>query len=418
MYKSIRRFLCFLLVLQLIIPYTTFAAAVGRFTSVVGDVKQTRAKRVIKPVAKSPIQMKDLIATALTSSATMVFSDDSTIKLSENTKLEIKEFLFKDKSRRGVFSLAIGKMTADVKKYIGGDNVFEVQSPTAVVGVRGTGFEYDEAVNAQNQGVATVACTEGSLNLSALSATREVVSTAVLEAGQVAVIIGGVITISAIGAALGAATIAKATETGAAGGAGGAGTGGAATGGGATTATAAGSGTTVAAGGAAAGTATATTAGAATAATVGTAAAATGLSTAAIAGIAIGGAAVVGGAAAVAGGGGGGSSSSGTTPTSCSNPDGQWTGTYSGTRCNSPQNGTFVVNCSNCSCTGIWNDSSGQTVTGTCTSSGVSVSCIINTRDCSYNSCQRGSSGTISGNSQSGTYSGCGASGNYTGTKQ
>ncbi len=271
MYKSIRRFLCFLLVLQLIIPYSTFAAAVGRFTSVVGDVTQTRVKRVIKPVARSPIQMKDLIATALTSSATMVFSDDSTIKLSENTKLEIKEFLFKDKSRRGIFSLAVGKMTADVKKYIGGDNVFEVQSPTAVVGVRGTGFEYDEAVNAQNQGVATVACTEGSLNLSALSATREVVSTAVLEAGQVAVIIGGVITISAIGAAA-AAAASQATETGTAGASGGAGTGGAAAGGGA--------------------------------------AAATGLSTAAIAGIAIGGAVVIGGAAALAGGGGGGSSSS------------------------------------------------------------------------------------------------------------
>ena len=144
MSKSIRRFLSLLLVLQLIIPYSTFAAAVGQFTSVVGDVTQTRAKKVIRPVAKSPIQMKDLIATARTSSATMVFSDDSTITLSENTKLEIKEFLFKDKSRRGIFSMAIGKLTANVKKYIGGDNVFEVQSPTVVVGVRGTGFEFVE----------------------------------------------------------------------------------------------------------------------------------------------------------------------------------------------------------------------------------------------------------------------------------
>ena len=150
MSKSIRRFLSFLLVLQLIIPYSTFAAAVGEFTSVVGDVTQTRAKEVITPVVKSPIEMKDLIATARTSSATMVFSDDSTITLSENTKLEIKEFLFKDKSRRGIFSLAIGKLTADVKKYIGGDNVFEVHSPTAVVGVRGTGFEFVEAVKDGN----------------------------------------------------------------------------------------------------------------------------------------------------------------------------------------------------------------------------------------------------------------------------
>jgi hypothetical protein len=301
MFKSIRRFLSFLLILQLIIPYSTFAAAVGEFTSVVGSVTQTRAKELITPVVKSPIEMKDLIATAHTSSATMVFSDDSTITLAENTKLEIKEFLFKDQSRKGLFSLAIGKLTADVKKYIGGDNVFEVNSPTAIVGVRGTGFEFVEALkdgkvdpNPANQRMATVSCTDGSLNLSALSATGEVVSTGVLEAGQMAVIIGGVITISAIVAVTTAAI-------GAAGGTG-TGTGGAAAAGGGTTAAAAGSGTTVAAG--------SVSGGAATAATAGTAAAATGLSTATIAGIAIGSAAVVGGAAVAAGGGGGGSSPS------------------------------------------------------------------------------------------------------------
>lgn len=290
MSKPIRRFLSFVLVLQLIIPYSTFAASVGEFTSVVGNVTQTRAKELITPVVKSPIELKDLIVTARTSSATMVFSDDSKIILSENTKLEIKEFLFKDKSRKGIFSLAIGKLTADVKKFIGGDNVFEVYSPTVGVGVRGTGFEFVEALkdgnvasNVENQRMATVTCTEGSLDLSALAPTGEIISKAVLEAGQMAVIIGGVITISVIGAAVGAAAIAKATETGAAGTTGGTGAG---TGG----TTAAGGGTT----------------------------AATGMSTAAIAGIAIGGAAVIGGAAAVAGGsGGGGSSSSSSSGTPC-----------------------------------------------------------------------------------------------------
>lgn len=232
MSKAIRSFLSFLLVLQLIIPYSTFAAAVGEFTSVIGNVKQTRAKKVIRPIVKSPIQLKDLIVTEGASSATMVFSDDSKITLSENTKLEIKEFLFKDKSRRGIFSLAIGKLTADVRKYIGGGNIFEVNSPTVAVGVRGTGFEFVEDMkdgngdpNVGNQRMATVTCTDGSLTLSSLSATGEVISTAVLEAGQVAVIIGGIITISKIGAAVAAALAARSTDTGAAGAAGGAGTG-------------------------------------------------------------------------------------------------------------------------------------------------------------------------------------------------
>jgi hypothetical protein len=196
MSKSVRRFLSFLLVLQLIIPYSTFAAAVGEFTSVVGEVTQTRAKEVITPVAKSPIELKDLIVTDRNSSTSMVFSDDSTIMLSENTKLEIKEFLFKDKSRTGVFSLAIGKVTAAVNKFIGGDNVFEVHSPTAVVGVRGTGFEFIESKEGDTT-TATIICTEGSLTISALSAAGVIIATSVIVAGQTAVISGGVITVAA-----------------------------------------------------------------------------------------------------------------------------------------------------------------------------------------------------------------------------
>jgi hypothetical protein len=297
MSKFIRNFLSLLLFLQIIIPCSTYAATVGEFTSVIGDVMQTRATEVIRPAAKSPIELEDLITTDRYSSTSMVFSDDSTIMLAENTKLEIKEFLFKDKSRTGIFSLMIGKVTATVKKYIGGDNVFEIHSPTAVVGVRGTGFEFIEATRdgnvdstLENQRIATVTCTDGSLTVSALSDTGVAISTMVIEAGQVAVIIGGVITISKIGAAIMAA-IARATETGGASTAGGAGTG---TGG---TAAAGGSATTATAGGISGGTATA--------ATAGTVTAATGMSTAATVGLAIGGAAVLGGAAAAAGGGGG-----------------------------------------------------------------------------------------------------------------
>jgi hypothetical protein len=196
MSKSIRRFLSFLLVLQLIIPYNTFAAAIGEFSSVVGEVTQTRVKEIIRPVAKSPIELKDIIITDQASSAMMVFSDDSTIKLEQNTKLEIKEFLFKEKSRTGIFSLAIGKVTAAVNKFIGGDNVFEINSPTAVVGVRGTGFEFIES-KVGDTTTATVICTEGSLTISALSPAGIIIATSVIEAGQTAVISGGIISVTA-----------------------------------------------------------------------------------------------------------------------------------------------------------------------------------------------------------------------------
>jgi hypothetical protein len=215
MSKCARRFLSFLLVLQFIIPYPVFASAIGEFTSVVGKVTQTRAGAVITPVVKSPIEMKDLIVTGPDASATMAFSDESTITLAPNSNLEIREFLFKDKSRKGVFSLAIGKLTADVKKYIGGGNTFEVHSPTAIAGVRGTGFEFVVAL-VGTQLTTTVTCTAGTLTVSALSATGVVVATTTIVAGQTAVISATGITVSAAGAsAVGTgATVTTGTGTG------------------------------------------------------------------------------------------------------------------------------------------------------------------------------------------------------------
>lgn len=210
---SLRRLFAFLLILQLVIPYPVSAAAIGEFASVVGDVRQTRAGADTQPATKTPIQMKDRIATGRDGAATMVFTDESTISLAPNSRLEIKEFLFKEKSRKGVFSLGIGKMTADVKKYIGGDNTFEVHSPTAIAGVRGTGFEFVVAL-VGTQLTTTVTCTAGALSLSALSATGAVVATSTIVAGQMAVISAGGITVSAASAAAVGAGTTVTTGTG------------------------------------------------------------------------------------------------------------------------------------------------------------------------------------------------------------
>jgi hypothetical protein len=201
MSRPVRSFLSLLLVLQLIIPFSASAAAIGEFSKVVGGVTQTRAQQIIKPVAKAPIELKDIIMTDQASAAIMVFSDDSTIKLEQNSKLEVKEFLFKDKARTGIFSLATGKLTATVRKFIGDDNLFEVHSPTSVAGVRGTGFEFTESMVGGTP-TATITCTEGSLTISALSPTGVIVATSVITAGMTAVISGGVITVATTAAGI------------------------------------------------------------------------------------------------------------------------------------------------------------------------------------------------------------------------
>ena len=212
--KSLKKFVAFVLVLQMLIPYPVYAAAVGRFTSVVGNVIQTRAGKAIKPVVNSPIDAKDIIATGDKSSATMVFVDDSTIALSQNSKMEVKDFAVKGKTRKGIFSMSIGKLVANVSKFIGGNNTFEVHSPTAVCGVRGTGFEFIVAgVGAQL--TTTVTCTTGALSVSSITAAGVVTSAATIVAGQTAIITSTGITVSAAGAVAGAGTtVTTATGTG------------------------------------------------------------------------------------------------------------------------------------------------------------------------------------------------------------
>lgn len=273
MTKRTKMIIAFVLILQMVLPYPLYAATVGKFTSVVGNVILTRDGKDYRPVVNSAVNEKDLIVTGDGASAVMVFTDDSTITLSPKTRMQVREFGMEGKARKGIFSLSIGKLVANVTKFIGGNNKFEVHSPTAVCGVRGTLFGLEVAMVGTVM-TTTATCTTGALSVSALSATGAIVATSGIVAGQTAVITSTGITVGAAGAAgaAGAGAAGSAGTTGAAG-AGAAGTTGAAAG-------TAGAGAAGAAGGAAAaagvGAGTIATAAAVAAAAVAAAVAATG----------------------------------------------------------------------------------------------------------------------------------------------
>jgi len=201
--KKIQLFLVFLVVFQLVVPASLLAAAIGHFTSVAGDVALQRDGVRTTPVINTAIEVKDMIITEKDSSAAMMFNDESTIILSPNSRFEVKEFSMQEGARQGVFFMAVGKLNAMVKKFIGGDSIFEVSSRTAVAGVRGTGFEFVVVSDDDDQETVSVICSEGEMAVSALSTTGAVLATTMIFAGQTAVISGGAIAVSA--AAVGAA---------------------------------------------------------------------------------------------------------------------------------------------------------------------------------------------------------------------
>ena len=100
----------------------------------------TRAGKVIKPQAKDKVETLDLIQTGKNSNARVVLTDASAMALGPNTKLEMKQFNIQGKKTTGLFYVPMGLVQTNVAKALGPGSKFEMQTPTAIAGVRGTAW--------------------------------------------------------------------------------------------------------------------------------------------------------------------------------------------------------------------------------------------------------------------------------------
>jgi len=134
------RCLVYVLIIQISLPFTVFAGTVGQFAEVKGDVSLKRAAETFAAKVQEGIQLKDVISTGQKSRAKLSLVDDSLLSLGQNSKLEISEFLFDQGKRSSILSLQAGKLYANVKKISEPERKFEVRTPTAIAGARGTAW--------------------------------------------------------------------------------------------------------------------------------------------------------------------------------------------------------------------------------------------------------------------------------------
>jgi hypothetical protein len=132
------RLIIFMLVIQLAFPLPLFAQVAGEFIEVLGDVTIQRAGKIIKPKVADSVHVKDVVATGEKSRAKLSMIDQSKLTLGPKARMEVREFYLKGKSRTGIFSLSMGKLHAVAVKSLGANARFDVHTPTAVAGVRGT----------------------------------------------------------------------------------------------------------------------------------------------------------------------------------------------------------------------------------------------------------------------------------------
>ncbi|MDO8283174.1 MAG: FecR family protein, partial [Thermodesulfovibrionia bacterium] len=134
---KIKLFILFLSIMLLIPSFANAAENVGTVANVTGKVNLLRQNETIPAQKGDIIFSTDIIETSGSSRARLKFNDASIITLGENSKLAIKEYLEGNGNKKGraVFELLTGTLEAT-----SGKGKFEIHTPNAVAGVRGTKF--------------------------------------------------------------------------------------------------------------------------------------------------------------------------------------------------------------------------------------------------------------------------------------
>jgi len=145
--KRLRVVLLFSLLLVLTLVGSAVAVegeSIGEVSSFYGDVNILHQGEPDWAAAELGLEIfqYDTIKTAIKSKTRITFEDGSLLNLSENTQMEIKEHIYtpEEERRTSFFSMARGKVRVFCQRFAGKGSRFHVETPTAVIGIRGTKF--------------------------------------------------------------------------------------------------------------------------------------------------------------------------------------------------------------------------------------------------------------------------------------
>ncbi|MCG6535517.1 MAG: FecR family protein, partial [Syntrophales bacterium LBB04] len=138
-------FMVILSILMIFVPAAQ-AAPAGKVTNIDGRVDVTAPGQQARALSiGDTVNVGDIIRTKSASKCEVTWVDGSVARLSENSRLQVTEFMLAKEKRSVSFNLFRGKMQNIVKtatQLFGGkgESKYEVHTPTAVCGVRGTNF--------------------------------------------------------------------------------------------------------------------------------------------------------------------------------------------------------------------------------------------------------------------------------------
>ena len=141
--------LTFTVCCSLYTAYAEAAGAIGKVTQIEGRVDILREGKLPAAPARigDSVFVKDVIRTKSGSKAEITFNDATILKVAQRSRIDISEYIADAGVSRAVINMPRGKVMANVSKtavsYIANSpkaNKFEIRTPNAVAGVRGTDF--------------------------------------------------------------------------------------------------------------------------------------------------------------------------------------------------------------------------------------------------------------------------------------
>lgn len=131
-----------LAVFILIFISSTVYASIGEIEKIDGKVLYREKAGIPYKKAKTRLSLMKgyWIKTEPESWTVIKLSDGSKFTLSENTEIEISEYLIDKNKKEGSFYVAQGKLRATVVKLTGQATNYRIKTPTAVAGIKGTEF--------------------------------------------------------------------------------------------------------------------------------------------------------------------------------------------------------------------------------------------------------------------------------------
>jgi hypothetical protein len=124
-------------------PIDEPAARVGTFKQLKGEVVQMRGSERLSPGAGTALREGDRIRTGAGSAAGIVLKDGTVLTVGPDSTVDLSRFQFDSTTHQGSFLLDL--LQGSVRVVTGllarlNPDRFQVRTPTAVVGVRGTDF--------------------------------------------------------------------------------------------------------------------------------------------------------------------------------------------------------------------------------------------------------------------------------------